>query len=93
MRFDKWWGKVDLDNYRDPDGTLNLHFLTETAWDMAYEYGEMANNEGAYDDGYNQGRADMDAEIDLDALVSEAFLAGHARGHAEGMEASLKELL
>jgi hypothetical protein len=89
MRFDKWWNKQKQDDNEEG----YVYRLAEAAYMEGYDQGEMANNEGAYDDGYNQGRADMDAEIDLDEVVSKAFLAGHARGHAEGMEASLKELL
>ena len=93
MRFDKWWNKVDLKNYYGPEGELDLAFLAETAWDLAFELGEMANNEAAYDDGYNQGHHDALLEVDLKDIKEEAFKDGHSQGHAAGMKASLRELL
>ena len=93
MRFDKWWQKIDLKDYYGPNGELDIDFLAETAWDLAFELGEMANNEMAYDDGYNQGHHDALAELDIEALIEEAFSKGHSRGHAEGMKDSLRELL
>ena len=89
MRFDKWWNSLKHDNTEEG----YVYRLAEQAWDLAFELGEMANNEMAYDDGYNQGHHDALAELDIEALIEEAFSKGHSRGHAEGMKDSIRELL
>ena len=93
MRFDKWWRGIDLKDFHGLDDQVRLDVLAEYVWEVAFDLGEMTNNEAAYDDGYNQGHHDGLAEIDIEALIEEAFTKGHSRGHAEGMKDSIRELL
>jgi hypothetical protein len=89
MRFDKWWNGLKHDDTEEG----YVYRLAEQAWDLAFELGEMVNNEMAYDDGYNQGHHDALVEMDLKEIKEEAFKDGHSQGHAAGMKASLRELL
>ena len=93
MRFDKWWRGIQLKDFNGDDGELSLDSLAEFIWEVAYDLGENANNEAAYDDGYTQGHHDALLEVDLREIKEEAFKDGHSQGHAAGMKASLRELL
>jgi flagellar biosynthesis/type III secretory pathway protein FliH len=92
LTFEQWFDKQGLRDYLelDVEKSIRLTLLFKEVWEEAFELGENAACEGAYDDGYNAGyREGKDSPYGL----KEEYDKGYADGYKEGLSFRMEDFV